>query len=94
MLLGTPVVAADSGGTPEAIEDGETGLLVRPDEPNEFAQACLTLFRDPSKRERIVERARGKARVQFNVERHVHEIALVYDELLAFGSRQNHAGAR
>ena len=83
MLLGTPVVAADSGGTPEAIEDGETGLLVRPDQPNEFAKACLTLFRDSSKRECIVERARGRARMQFNFERHVREIALVYDELLA-----------
>ena len=94
MLLGIPVVAADSGGTPEAIEDGETGLLVRPDEPNEFAKACLTLFRGPSKRERIVEKAQDNARVQFNVGRHVHEIALIYDQLLASGSRQAHAVAR
>jgi glycosyltransferase involved in cell wall biosynthesis len=85
MLLGTPVVAADSGGTPEAIEDGETGLLVRPDEPDELAKACLTLFRDSSKLERILERARDRARVQFNVERHVGGITQIYDELLKAG---------
>ena len=93
MLLGTPVVAADSGGTPEAFEDGETGLLVRPDEPEEFAKACLTMFRDSARRECIVERARGKARVEFNVERHVHEISLVYDELLASGNHREKAGS-
>ena len=88
MLLGTPVVAADSGGTPEAIEDGETGLLVRPDEPEEFAKTCLRLFRDSSLREHIVETARSKARVRFSIERHVHEIALVYEELLASGNHR------
>ena len=88
MLLGTPVVAADSGGTPEAIEDGEMGLLVRPDEPEEFAKTCLRLFRDSSLREHIVETARSKARARFSTERHVHEIALVYEELVASGDYQ------
>ena len=88
MLLGTPVVAANSGGNPEAIEDGETGLLVRPDEPEEFAKTCLRLFRDSSLREHIVETARSKARGRFSIERHVREIALVYEELLASGNHQ------
>ena len=88
MLLGTPVVAAHSGGNPEAIEEGETGLLVRPDEPDEFAKACLMLLRDSSKREYMVETARSKARVRFSIERHVREIALVYEELVASGHQR------
>ena len=88
MLLGTPVVAADSGGTPEAIEDGETGLLVRPDEPEELAKACLRLFRDSSLRGHIVETARSKARTLFSIERHVDEITRVYEELLASGNHR------
>ncbi|PWK67546.1 glycosyltransferase family 4 protein [Aminobacter sp. AP02] len=78
MLLGTPVVAADSGGNPEAIEDGETGLLVRPDEPDEFAKAGLKLVREPSMRRHIVETARSNARARFSVERHVREITRVH----------------
>jgi glycosyltransferase involved in cell wall biosynthesis len=85
MLLGTPVVAANSGGTPEAVQHGETGLLVPPDEPNEFAKACLTLFQDSSTRNAIVDRARGRASVQFNVERHIREISRIYEQLLAMG---------
>ena len=33
MLLGTALIAADSGGIPEAIRQDETGLLVAPDDP-------------------------------------------------------------
>lgn len=83
MLLGTPVVAADSGGNPEAIEDGQTGLLVRPDDPDAFAKAGLKLLQDDQMRQHIVETARSNARSRFSVERHVREITRVYDELLA-----------
>lgn len=88
MLLGTPVVAADSGGNPEAIEDGQTGLLVRPDDPDAFAKAGLKLLQDAQMRQHIVETARSNARSRFSVERHVREITRVYDELLASDNRK------
>ncbi|GEC41565.1 hypothetical protein EME01_56370 [Sinorhizobium meliloti] len=81
MLLGTPVVAADSGGNPEVVEDGRTGMLVRADDPDEFARACLKLFSDAALRDRIVETARSEVRARFSFERHVHAITSVYEEL-------------
>src|SRR3546814_16010072 len=49
MLLETPVIAANSGGNPEAIEDGENGLIVPPDDPESFADAALALIDDPAR---------------------------------------------
>ncbi len=82
MLLGTPVVASDSGGNPEVVENGRTGMLVRADDPDEFARACLTLFGDAELRGRIVETARSEVRTRFSYERHLDAITSIYDELI------------
>lgn len=81
MLLGTPVIAADSGGNPEVIEHDRTGILVRPDDADEFANACLTLFQDVARQTTIVESARNEARVRFGVQHHVREITAIYESL-------------
>ena len=43
---GLPVVAGNSGGVSDAVCDGETGLLVKPDEPEEIACALKRLLKD------------------------------------------------
>lgn len=45
MAAGKPIVATNVGGIPELIENGITGLLVRPD-PNEIAQGIATILAD------------------------------------------------
>ncbi|MGH0258136.1 glycosyltransferase family 4 protein [Sinorhizobium meliloti] len=82
MLLATPVIAADSGGNPEVVENGKTGMLVRADDPDEFANACLVLFSNAALREHIVETARKEVRARFSFERHVQAITSVYEELM------------
>ena len=48
MLVGTPIVAARSGGNVEALRDGELGLLVEPDNPAALSEACMSLISDPT----------------------------------------------
>ena len=43
-LAEKPVIACEAGGAPEIIEHGETGLLVRPQNVPDLAQAILTLL--------------------------------------------------
>ena len=84
MIVGTPVVAADSGGNPEAIRDGETGLLAPADDPSAFAERTLELLREPQRRAGIAERAHRAAIDAFGVDRHAHSIHQIYRQM-AFG---------
>lgn len=87
MLLGTPVIGANSGGNPEVVKHGRTGLLVRPDDAVEFAKACLGLFRDVTKQTAIVELARDEARARFGIQCHVNAITAIYENFISSGKR-------
>ena len=82
MLLGTPLIAAESGGNPEIIRQGETGYLVRPDDPDAFAARALALLRDAGARAAIAARARADAVARFGMQRHAQSIMQIYDSLL------------
>jgi phosphatidylinositol alpha-1,6-mannosyltransferase len=45
--VGRPVIAGRSGGAPEAVRDGETGLVVDPNSVEDIAQALIALLGDP-----------------------------------------------
>ena len=49
MASGIPVVATDVGGTPELVEDGVTGYLVKPGDPRAIAMAVLKIAGDPER---------------------------------------------
>jgi phosphatidyl-myo-inositol dimannoside synthase len=63
--VGRPVVAGDSGGSPEALVPGETGVLVDGDEPNEVADAIIDLLSDRARSARM-----GRAGRRFVEEQH------------------------
>jgi glycosyltransferase involved in cell wall biosynthesis len=83
MLLKTVVIAADSGGSPEAIDDGETGFIVPPDQPEAFAERACQLLDDPSLRQRITEQAHSEAIQRFGLDVHVKSISRIYEQLIA-----------
>jgi glycosyltransferase involved in cell wall biosynthesis len=60
MAFGKPVVGTNIGGTPEQIIDGETGILIAPNEPQEMAEAIRLLLEDADLRKRMG--AAGKTR--------------------------------
>jgi glycosyltransferase involved in cell wall biosynthesis len=62
MAMGVAVVASRVGGVPEAITDGETGLLVEPGDAAGFAAAARRLLDDPALRLRLVDNARQAVR--------------------------------
>jgi glycosyltransferase involved in cell wall biosynthesis len=58
MRAGVPLVASAVGGIPDVIEDGATGLLVPPEQPDALARACRRLLDDEDERGRVAARAR------------------------------------
>jgi len=68
MAAGRPVIASRIGGMSEIVRDGETGILVDPEDPAEWARAMLRLLRDPSLASAMGARARADVRDRFSPE--------------------------
>jgi glycosyltransferase involved in cell wall biosynthesis len=81
MLAGTPVIATSVGGPSEIIEDGVSGRLVPPRDPEPWAAAVLELARDRGARERLAAEAVGVAR-WLGRDRFVGEVLGAYGDVL------------
>jgi sugar transferase (PEP-CTERM/EpsH1 system associated) len=78
---GLPIVATRVGGTPEIVVDGETGLLVRADDPRGLTNALLRVAQDPAAQAMGL---RGRARIieRFGVDEMVRGYERLYDKVL------------
>jgi phosphatidylinositol alpha-1,6-mannosyltransferase len=64
--FGVPAVGSRSGGIPDAVVDGETGILVPEESPSELADALTFLYRNPEIRNEMGRAARERARREFS----------------------------
>jgi glycogen(starch) synthase len=85
MAAGKPVVAATSGGIPDLVEDGRTGLLVPPGDPDALAGALARLISGPGLRASMGQRALGRVR-SFTASAVVGRIEAVYERLVGSGA--------
>jgi glycosyltransferase involved in cell wall biosynthesis len=83
MRAGLPVVASAVGGVHEAIEHGETGLLVPPGDERALSDALRRLLTAPARRARMGELARARYEQRFTFEAMLRGTIAVYDELIA-----------
>jgi starch synthase len=81
MACGTAVVASRVGGIPEVVADGETGLLVPPDDPDALAAALNALVRDPDRAAAMGRRGRERAAAEFDWTAIAAQTAALYREL-------------
>lgn len=65
---GLPVIATAVGGTLEIVTDGETGLLVQPDDPEAMARAALRMLHEPDLNWGIRRRALQVVRSKYLIE--------------------------
>ena len=61
MATQTPVIATTIGGMPEIVDDGVTGLLVDPGNPQAIAKAAIELISDPDRARAMGIAGRKKA---------------------------------
>lgn len=81
MAAGRPVVAARTGGIPEVVVDGETGLLHAREDVDGLRSALLTLAADPALRARLGAAGRDRATREFPVAKLVQSYEALYSEL-------------
>ena len=67
LAIGLPVVATAVSGIAEAVSDGETGLLVHPDDPTALAAAMRAILADSALATRLAIRGRRLAETRFNL---------------------------
>ena len=78
MLAALPVVASRVSSLPELVADGETGLLVPPDDPAELARAVAQALGRPE----LGAAGRERARREFSVARMADRTAALYRDVL------------
>jgi glycosyltransferase involved in cell wall biosynthesis len=89
MASGVPVIASRLSGIPELVRDGETGLLVPPNDAEAIRDAILCCWREPDAARRRAVRARALVEAEYNLETNTRALARAYErELAAGGERQ------
>ncbi|MEU6221776.1 glycogen synthase [Streptomyces sp. NPDC047022] len=90
MACGTAVVASRTGGIPEVVDDGRTGLLVDVDDDFEgrLAHALDSLLADPAAARRMGEAGRERAVEEFGWDTVARRTVRLYEEVLAQGKAQ------
>lgn len=83
MACAKPIIATRTGGIPEVVEDGMTGVLVPPRDAAALARAIVKLLSDHDRRQRLAIAGFDRVRERFTVERMVAETAAVYERAAA-----------
>ena len=83
MLAAKPVVATSVSAAPEIAVDGETALLVPPDEPDALAAAVVSLLDDPARAEALGRAGLERAHAEFSVARMADRTIAVYERALS-----------
>ena len=85
MAMGKAVVATTTGGLPEVVAQGETGLLVPPADVESFAAAVVSLLEDRVRREQMGRNGKARAHERFSLDASVAQMEQLYGEVLARG---------
>lgn len=82
LALGKPVVATKSGGIPEIIQDGETGLMVPPADPKTLSKRIIQMLTDNELANRVAKKGQIMVNEKFTVSAMVDKNIDVYHQIL------------
>lgn len=89
MACGKPVVTTNTGGFPEFIEDGVSGLLVPPGDHSLLTNAICKLLENKDLRDRLGQNARRKLEENFNFNKIARATLSIYEQVI---QRTNNTG--
>jgi glycosyltransferase involved in cell wall biosynthesis len=82
MASGKPIVATNSGGNPEMIQDGVNGFLVEPGNPGALAERIAVLVNNSMLAKQMGEAGRKMAQENFRIEKNVEHTEKIYLQLI------------
>lgn len=87
---GRPVIGGKSGGIPDAVIDGNTGILVNPKNLLELRDAIIKLLKDGALRKQMGDNARKRIEENFTVQRIIEQTEKVFLSVISPGERKVH----
>ncbi len=82
MAAGLPVIASKVGGIPEVVRDGETGLIVPPNDPKALADAINKLRQDKTLSEKLGKQAQAWAQEHHDTRQLPERVLQVYNQVM------------
>lgn len=73
------IVASRTGGIPDMIVEGETGIFAEPRDAESLERGLLKLLGDPALCQRLGENARAKAEAEFAIENNMRQLLAIYE---------------
>jgi glycosyltransferase involved in cell wall biosynthesis len=83
LLMECPLVVTRVGGMPDAVLDGQTGILVNPSDPEDLARGIIQQLRDPERARSQAAAGRKLALERFTLSRTVSDLSELYATLLS-----------
>lgn len=77
-----PVIGTNTGGIVEAIIDGETGLLVKPNDLNDLVEKIMMLYNQPEKRKEMGENGYNRVIKDYNWNKIVNDYIEVFEDVV------------
>ena len=94
LSYGKPVVATSVGGIVDIVRDGDTGLVVPPEDAEALARAIATCIQQPDRARALAERGRAHVEAEFSWDTIITRLASLYGELAARRASYRQAKAR
>jgi len=82
MAAARPVIATRVGGVPDALHDGETGVLVPPGDPDALAAALRAVIEAPDRARTLGAAAQAYARAEYHESRIIERLSAWYESLV------------
>jgi glycosyltransferase involved in cell wall biosynthesis len=82
MLAGVPVISCRISGIPELIEDGKSGLLAKPENPGDLAEAIARLLSDDNLRNDFRTNAMATVQAEFELSKNVAVLDKLFREVI------------
>ena len=87
MAAGLPIAATDAGGVPEILEDGISGLLVQPGDPQAMAEAILRILQDKDLALKLGAAARSRVEATYTPQAYRRSLTKLYLATLEAASK-------
>jgi glycosyltransferase involved in cell wall biosynthesis len=82
MAANVPVIATNISGIPELVKDGETGLLISPEDASQLAEAIMNIYKDVISARSKAANASVLVKHEFDLMQNIQQLSQLFDAII------------